>query len=261
MKIFFISKRKAINTFLVAVTVVMVFFLLTNIGNLSGSKDIEEPISTIGSGREIPGVLYQGPASDKIALAINVDWGEEYIPPILEILQQHQVKATFFFTGRFAEKLPDIVKKVAQEGHEIGNHGYSHPHPTQISGEANRREIQRTHQVLVKATGQAPRWFAPPYGECNAQVVEIARQEGYGTVLWTVDSADWMNPTPQAWMQRVLKGIEPGAIILMHPTKSTTEALPELLKYSKEKSWKAVTMTELTMEPAKEQGKEIEKVP
>ncbi|KAB2954345.1 polysaccharide deacetylase family protein [Heliorestis acidaminivorans] len=261
MKVFFISKKKAIITAIVSFTIIIGLISLGNLWNPSNKAHIEESITSTGAiGTEIPGVLYRGTEVNKIALAINVDWGEEYIPEILEILKQHNSKATFFFTGRFAEKLPDIVKMVFQEGHEIGNHGYSHPHPTQISSEANRREIQRTHQVLVKTTGQAPHWFAPPYGECNTQVVEVARQEGYGTVLWTVDSADWMNPAPQDWMKRVMKGIGPGAIVLMHPTKSTVQALPELLKYSHEKDWRAVTMSELTKEE-KESAKEEEKKP
>ncbi|MDD2421445.1 MAG: polysaccharide deacetylase family protein [Heliobacteriaceae bacterium] len=192
-----------------------------------------------------PGVIRQGPAEPKIALTVNVDWGEAYLPQMLAILEQNNAKATFFFTGRFAEKFPEYVKRVVAAGHEAGNHGYSHPHPCQISGEANRREIRQTHQVLENLTGTGSRWFAPPYGEHDDQLVKIAAQEGYGTILWTVDSADWLNPSPMVWMQRVTKGIGPGALILVHPTPSTIQALPQLLKYCQEKGWSAVTVSEL----------------
>ncbi|ABZ84856.1 polysaccharide deacetylase, putative [Heliomicrobium modesticaldum Ice1] len=210
---------------------------------------LNRDVSEATSRGEVEGVVRRGPLVNKVALTINVDWGQELIPALLDSLSRHQAKATFFFTGRFADKFPEYVRKVHEAGHEVGNHGYSHPHPAQIGDAANRQEIRRTHAALEKLTGYAPRWFAPPYGEHDQRLVKIAKEEGYRLILWTVDSADWLKPSPQDWLKRVTAGIGPGALVLMHPTPSTAQALPSLLEYIKEKGWTAVTMTEL-MAPA-----------
>ncbi|MBC9786032.1 polysaccharide deacetylase family protein [Heliobacterium chlorum] len=210
----------------------------------------------IGSGdppvmsrNEKPKIIERGPQVNKVALMVNVDWGQEHIPKLLEALAKHNAKATFFISGRFADKNPEEVKKIYAAGNEVANHGYSHPHPTQISDEQNREEIRKTHQALEKVTGKGPRWFAPPYGEYDDRLLNVAKAEGYETVYWTVDSVDWRNPTPEAWLSRVQKGMVPGALVLMHPTPSTVQALPALLKYCDEKGWKPVTMTELMTLP------------
>ncbi|MBM7868390.1 polysaccharide deacetylase family protein [Heliobacterium gestii] len=231
-------------TFLrVLLTLTVVCLLLAGMTQfvITLNQDIAET-----SGRsEADSVVRRGPPVNKVALTINVDWGQEHIQALLDSLSRHQAKATFFFTGRFADNFPEYVTKVHEAGHEVGNHGYSHPHPTQISEGANREEIRRTHGALVKLTGLAPKWFAPPYGELDERVLSTARQEGYRTILWTVDSADWLKPSPQEWMKRVTAGIGPGALVLMHPTAPTVQALPSLLNYIKEKGWQAVTLTEL----------------
>lgn len=194
-------------------------------------------------------VIERGPAVNRVALMINVDWGVEYIPPLLQLLAQNEGRVTFFVTGRFAKENPEMVRQIHSAGHEIGNHGFSHPHPTKISDVANRDEIAKTDQVLMDIIGTHPVWFAPPYGEHDSRVVRIARELGYRTVLWTVDTADWRQPTPQQWMRRVTQGIGPGALVLMHPTKVTLDTLPELLGYCQKQKWQVVTLTELFRQP------------
>ncbi|MCW2277888.1 polysaccharide deacetylase family protein [Heliophilum fasciatum] len=190
-------------------------------------------------------VLRSGPKVMKVALMVNVDWGEEYIGPLLTLLEQHQGRVTFFITGRFAQTKPEWVQKIHAAGHEIGNHGFSHPHPTRISEQANREELEKTEEQLTKITGKRSNWFAPPYGEYDSKVVNVAQKQGFRTVLWTVDTADWTNPTSQQWMGRVQQGIGPGALVLMHPTKVTVETLPELLRYCQKQGWQLVTLSEL----------------
>lgn len=246
MKAMFISWRLLTKLLLI----VSSLYLLIGAGRLFKDELGKPAMVPEGSPpNQVNEIIIRGPNVNKVALTINVDWGEEYIPQLLDILARQDAKATFFFTGRFAEKYPERVKQVFASGHEVGNHGYSHPHPTKISNDANRKEIRRTHQILTSLTGKETRWFAPPYGEHDDKLLNVAREQGYGTILWTVDSADWLKPTPEVWMKRVTKGIGPGAIVLMHPTTSTVQSLPQLLKYCKEKEWMPVTLSDLMVKP------------
>lgn len=181
----------------------------------------------------------------EVAITFNVFWGEDYILPLLAILEEYQVRATFFIGGQWAEKNRELVEQIFARGHEIGSHGYSHPHPDQLSVAENREEIRRCHEILRNITGQEPRLFAPPYGERGRNVLLAAEAEGYRTILWSVDTIDWRNPPPGVIVNRVVKKIHNGAIILMHPTEPTTKALPEILNYFKTHGYRCVTVSEL----------------
>ena len=175
--------------------------------------------------------IYQGTNTEqKVALAINVDWGEDVLPEMLDVLEQENVKATFFVTGRFAEKFPELVQQIAAAGHEIGNHGYKHPHPDQLSVAQNQKDITQSEAVLEKLTGTKPALYAPPYGEHGETCLQAAEQCGYTTILWTADTVDWEEPAPShdTLVQRVTGDkLTSGAILLMHPKAHTAEARGE----------------------------------
>ncbi|HWQ41020.1 MAG TPA: polysaccharide deacetylase family protein [Desulfosporosinus sp.] len=173
-----------------------------------------------------------------MALTINVDWGEEYIPPILDALEKAKIKATFFVTGRWAKKHPELLKLMASRGHQIENHGYSHPHPDQLSVRANQEEIKKTESIINEIIGRKTRFYAPPYGEKGVSGLQAADELGYQTILWTLDTVDWRaDSTPEIIAKRILNpaiqfGIKPnksGAIVLMHPKENTVKALPVIL--------------------------------
>lgn len=173
-----------------------------------------------------------------MALTINVDWGEEYIPAILDTLDQRKVHVTFFVTGRWAKRNPDLLKTIASRGHQIENHGYSHPHPDQLSVGANAEEIKKTESIIEGITGHKTHLYAPPYGEKGISGVRAADGLGYQTILWTLDTVDWRDDsTPEIIAKRILNpairfGIKPkkcGALILMHPKANTVKALPVIL--------------------------------
>lgn len=174
---------------------------------------------------------YQGDGKEKtISLAINVDWGEEYIPDMLTVLDKYGVKATFFLTGRWADKNPLLAMEIAEAGHEIGNHAYSHASPNALSYEKNREEISRTSAAIQKACGVQTDLYAPPSGERKDHVLRAAADEGYQTILWSVDTVDWKRPDPAVIIKRVTSKAHPGAIVLAHPTNPTLEALPVILE-------------------------------
>lgn len=173
-----------------------------------------------------------------MALTINVDWGEEYIPPMLDVLEQRDVHVTFFVTGRWAKKNPELLKIISSRGHQIENHGYSHPHPDQLSNEANQVEIQKTESIIEGIIDKKTHLYAPPYGEKGASGLKAADALGYQTILWTLDTVDWRaDSTPEIIVKRIVNpaiqyGIKPnksGAIVLMHPKANTVKALPVII--------------------------------
>ena len=183
-----------------------------------------------------------------VALAINVDWGEDVIPDMLETLAEEQAEATFFVTGRFAEQFPEIVSQIAKAGHEIGNHGYAHPHPDRLSVEENKEDITKTEQILEPLIGIKPLLYAPPYGECGESVLTAAEQCGYTTILWTADTIDWEQPAPsrEVLVQRVTGDkLQKGAILLMHPKTHTAEALEDIIDTIGEKGYTCVKVSDV----------------
>ena len=173
-----------------------------------------------------------------MALTINVDWGEEYIPAILDTLDKGKARVTFFVTGRWAKKNPELLKIMADRGHQIENHGYSHPHPDQLSVGANQEEIKKTESIIEGIIGRKTHFYAPPYGEKGTSGLRAADQLGYQTILWTLDTVDWrVDSTPEIIAKRILNpairfGIKPnkfGALVLMHPKANTVKALPVIL--------------------------------
>jgi len=119
--------------------------------------------------------IYQGSSQEKeMALTCNVVWGEEYVPEMLDILKKNGVRMTFFMGGKWVQDFPELTRKIAQN-HELGNHSFSHPHPTFISKAQNAAEIKKTEEAVYKVTGIRTRLYAPPYGEFNKTVLEIGR--------------------------------------------------------------------------------------
>ena len=174
-----------------------------------------------------------------MALTINVDWGEEHIPVMLDMLDRGKARATFFITGRWAKKNPELLKIISDRGHQIENHGYSHPHPDQLSIQANQEEIKKTESIIEGIIGKKTHLYAPPYGEKGASGLRAADGLGYHTILSTLDTVDWRaDSTPEIIANRIINpaiqfGIKPnkaGAIVLMHPKANTVKALPVIIE-------------------------------
>jgi probable sporulation protein (polysaccharide deacetylase family) len=190
--------------------------------------------------------IYQGSSRHKeIALTVNVFWGEEHIPLMLDILKEKNVKATFYLGGTWVKQYPDLAARIAREGHEIGSHGYAHPHPDQLSKADNLRDIQKAEAVIYQATGIRPRLFAPPYGERGPAVLQAADEASYTTILWSVDTIDWQLPPPEVVVDRVVGKAHNGAIVLMHPTAPTVKALPQIIQRLEKEGYRLVTVPRL----------------
>ncbi|MGI6147821.1 MAG: polysaccharide deacetylase family protein [Limnochordia bacterium] len=191
-------------------------------------------------------VYRRGPETDPaMALMVNVDWGDEYIEPMLAIFSRYGVSATWFLTGRWVKRAPETARKIGEAGHEIGNHGGWHGMPTEMGRDEVRRFILEGEDILIEATGQKPTLFAPPGGDHNRQSVAVAAELGYKTVLWTIDTVDWQRPAPTTIIDRVLGKASNGALVLMHPTQPTVEALPIIIDQLLQRGFRLVTVGEL----------------
>jgi len=193
-----------------------------------------------------PSPIFRGhPEKKMVALLINVSWGNEYIPTILKTLDKHDVKATFFIEGRWAKENADLVRMIDEKNHVIGNHAYSHPNMAIISRTEKVQEIEQTNHILEAIIGYHPKWFAPPSGSYNDSVVQIAHDLQMETILWTVDTIDWKNPSVSVMINRVMGNIHPGATILMHPTESVAQGLENLIDEIKHEKYKIGTIEDL----------------
>lgn len=193
-----------------------------------------------------PEPIYRGnPAKPMAAFLINVAWGNEFIPPMLAILERQQVKATFFFDGSWVKKNPDLALLIYEKGHEVGNHAYSHPDLTQYSQDQTREEIEKTNNIIEETLGVRPLWFAPPSGSFNEVTVQTAASLGLKTILWTVDTVDWKEPSPAEMVERVLAKVENGAMILMHPTRAGSLGLEAMIEGIRAKGLRLGTVADL----------------
>ncbi len=191
--------------------------------------------------------IYRGNEQKRAAaIMVNVAWGTEHLPAMLKILAQENVKATFFLDGSWLAKHPEEARKIVQAGHEIGNHAYSHPLMSRVSRERMVREIVRTEELIQKTLRVRSKWFAPPAGDFNRQVLQTAYRQNMKTVLWTLDTVDWKkSSSPEMMISKIEKNIFPGALILTHPTDRTVKALPQIIRAVKRKGIKPGTVSEV----------------
>lgn len=192
-----------------------------------------------------PQPIYKGnPHKKSVSIMINVAWGNEYLNSILNTLQSEDVYATFFLDGSWLKKNVELAKQIKLAGHELSNHAYSHKNMGDLSDVAAREEIVKTEQLLKEHFDVHNVWFAPPSGHYDQATVRIAAELGLKTVLWTIDTIDWKNPAPASIVKRVANAVEPGSLILMHPTASSSEALPDMIKVIKRKGLHIGTVSE-----------------
>ncbi len=184
----------------------------------------------------------------KIALTFNCAWGDETTDAVLSALRAQGTPATFFFVGEFAQKYPESVKKIANAGHEIGNHSMRHKDPTRQDYTAVSADMDACNDLLFSLTGIKPRVYRAPSGAWDTKTVEAAENLGMTAVQWSADSVDWKDPAPETILRRVEKRVSPGGIVLLHLGKeNTAAALPALLENLKAAGYEFVTVSDLLL--------------
>lgn len=235
MRIYYFSRKRLLSAGIIVVLA---------LGFLSGAY-IKYANTTIAAGAEQP--IFQGNTGTKaVAITVNVDWGEEFIPAMLEQFKKNNALVTFFVTGRWAEKNPELLKQMAAAGHSIQNHGYKHVHFNQLSPTEVTSEIKKAEDIIFGITGTRSTYFASPYGEYNPQLTRAVNSINYQQIMWSADTIDWQRPDPATIVNRVIKKVHNDAIILMHPTEPTVKALPEMLKQLKEQNYQMITIDKIT---------------
>ncbi len=222
--------------------VLVVFALAMAAGLFLGIRGSVLPVS---AQRLVP--IYKVDTEEKkIAITIDGVWGAEYTPGILELLAEHNITITFFFGGYWLEKYPDMVRRIADGNHEIGNHSFTHPHCSQLSREKFREELRKTSDLVFALTGTRPLFFRPPFGDYSNMVIEVSEEEGMQVIQWSIDSLDWKNPGVDFIVRRIMGHVGPGDIILMHNNgEHTLEALTILIPKLLEANYKIVPLSKL----------------
>lgn len=197
--------------------------------------------------RELP--VYNVDTEEKVlSISFDAAWGSAHTEGILDILDQYDVKTTFFLVGFWAEKYPDLVAELVARGHEIGNHSATHPHMAQLSQAQIREELRKCSELVRSITGVPTTLFRPPYGEYNDDVVRVSREEGYECVQWNVDSLDWKNLGVQDMITKCTRDVNPGDIVLFHnDSKYILDALPRILEYYTQAGYKIVPVSQLLL--------------
>ncbi len=186
----------------------------------------------------------------KIALTIDAAWSTDKTEFILAELKKQEIKATFFLCGVWVDTYPEYVKRIAEEGHEIGNHSLTHPHMNTLSREEVQQEITALDDTIEELTGKRCTLFRAPFGEYNNTVVTAVREIGYEIVQWSRDTVDWKeNRSTQQILDGVLNKLTTGDIILCHNNGFRIEEyLPVLIDTAQEKGFTFVTVGELLLQ-------------
>ncbi len=185
----------------------------------------------------------------KIALTFDDGPHPRYTPQILDILNEYNIKATFFVIGVNADNYPEAIENVIKNGHEIGNHTYSHPHVSCLNSHTLKSEVEKCESTIYGRTDYKTKLFRPPEGFIDTDVKTVLRDLDYKVILWDLDTRDWAHTSPDSISNYIIDNIESGDIILMHDfiayDSPTPEALRLFIPVLLEKGYKFVVVSEL----------------
>ncbi len=193
------------------------------------------------AGRLLPGVMSFGD-SDAVYLTFDDGPDPAFTPRILDILERHASRGTFFVTGKVASTHPELTREILSRGHVVGSHDYLHRSLAGISRRGAEMELSRAVERLEEIIQREVRLFRPPFGRFNSVVLTMARRLDLTIVLWSLSLADWKSPEPAQLAQRFVRRARPGDIVLLHDSGHGTEnlltALPEMLHHLSGKGWR-----------------------
>lgn len=234
--------------YLIQLLILSTVFIFTD--DVSASRDSRENYEKTGN------VIWEVKTVKKL-VALTFDDGPHptFTPHILDILAKYDAKATFFVSGNKVERFPEVLKRTANEGHEIANHTYSHIYSGRITAEKLTEELEKTDTIIEKLTGQKPTLYRPVGGLYNNNIINTAVKNGKRVVLWSwnQDPHDWRNPPASDISAYIKKGLSPGDIILLHDwhgseyttVSQTVKALEDVLSHFQQNGYKCVTVSEM----------------
>ena len=238
---FFVLNKQKIIAYGVSVLTVVFLFCIA-----SGINENKETIETSANNQKLLPIYNVETTENKVAFTMNCAWNADDIDSILETLRNNNTKITFFVVGEWADKYPEAVKKMAEEGHEIASHSNTHPKVNNLSYEENVKEIESSVEKIEKITGKKTNLYRPPYGEYNNTVIKSAEDKGYYSIQWNLDTLDYKDLTGEEMWNRIKNKLSKGSIILSHNgTEHTADSLDMLIKNIKSKKLEVVKVSDL----------------
>lgn len=239
---FCVFNKQKIYSYIIASSTVIL--LLAASIFLTGDKMDAMEMSS-GAGKLVPIYDVDTP-KQRIAITMNCAWNADDIDQILKVLDERNVKVTFFMVGDWVDKYSEYVKKIAEAGHEIANHSNTHAHVNKLSYEQNVEEVQKCSEKIKKLTGQDVKLYRAPYGEYNDTVIKSATDNGYQVIQWSIDTLDYQGLDEGQMNDRINQKIKNGSIILMHNgTENTASSLNGIIKNIQDKGYNIVKVSEL----------------
>ncbi len=236
MKIFVLSK----DTLIIYGLVILVLVGMFTVGTMS-----ESVMTNAGVPDNIP-IYRVNTEEKKIALTFDAAWDDNDTDELMAVLDKNGAKASFFVVGGFIDRYPETVKRFYDSGHEVLNHSDTHLHMTQLNKEQILKEINVCEEKIKNVTGESKKLFRAPYGDYNEEVTGLAKDAGYKTIQWDVDSLDWKDLSVEEISARVIGNVKNGSIILFHNgAENTVEALENILPKLKEQGYEFVKVGDL----------------
>lgn len=241
--IYVVSAKKLKQMFIIVTTLVLAAGMVyAERDNIAVFSDIEKA--------KIPQAIFKVDTKEKkIALTFDISWGELRATPILDILKEKKLtKVTFFLSSPWAQRHPDIVKRIITDGYEIGSNGHKYDNYSKYPENEIRTQISKAHTILSDLTGKKPTLIRLPYGDFDNRVLEIANKLNYTVIQWDTDSKDASNPGAEQIIQNVVTKAHPGDIVLLHASDSSKEthlALPAIIDKLRAQGYQFVTVSEL----------------
>ena len=219
---------------------------------LSFPEEGGEPRADVSREKLEPyGAMYIGDTEEKeLVLTFDAGYENGNTAAILDVLQKHQVPAAFFLVGDYLERNADLVRRMASEGHTVGNHTMNHPDMSRLTGDAFRQELAEMEELYRQITGgELPKFYRPPQGIYSEENLRQAKALGYRTVFWSLAYADWNNddqPNLDAAVEKLTGRLHDGAVILLHATsKTNAQILERLIETWKDLGYRFAPLTEL----------------
>lgn len=237
--------KKELGVFCKTGIVVLSFLVICFLG----IKYVPEAVTVTNhtNAKELP--IYSVETKDKkVALTFNVATGNENLYELLTILDDYNVRATFFITGSWVDQYPEDLKAIAASGHDLGNRSENHRHMSKLSYEESKEEIQMLHEKVKNVTGIEMNLFRVPYDDYNNTIIQSAKALGYHTVRWDINSEDWRDYGTNDIIKRCTQdeNLGNGSILLLHTgTKFTIHAMEDVITELQNQKYELVPISEL----------------
>ena len=205
-------------------------------------------VTAAATRRQLP--IYCVERDQKVcSISFDAAWGADNTQKILDVLDEYNVKATFFVVSAWAEQYPDTAKAIVEHGHELMNHSSKHDHYNSLTADQIVADVNKCNDVIEELAGSRPTLIRCPFGEYDDHVISAIRSIGMEPIQWDVDSLDWKGISAAEITKRVTGKVGPGSIVLFHNAgEHTPEALPEILRWMKQEGFEVVPISEILLD-------------